>query len=54
MLSKLWKSNAARVVIGSLAVFAAADTSVKAAGKESVTVSVVLALAAGEWRLGNL
>jgi len=37
------------VAIGSLAVFAATDTPVKAAGKESVTVSIVLAIAAGEW-----
>ena len=49
MLSRLWKNNAARVVISSLAVFAVADAPVKAAGKESITVSVVLALAAGEW-----
>jgi hypothetical protein len=37
------------VVISSLPVFAVADAPVKAAGKESITVSVVLALAAGEW-----
>jgi ribose transport system substrate-binding protein len=49
MLSRLWKNNAARVVISSLPVFAVADAPVKAAGKESITVSVVLALAAGEW-----
>ena len=49
MLSRLWNNNAARVVISSLAVFAVADAPVKAAGKESITVSVVLALAAGEW-----
>ncbi len=49
MLSRLWKNSAARVVISSLAVFAVTDAPVKAAGKESITVSVVLALAAGEW-----
>jgi ABC-type sugar transport system substrate-binding protein len=35
--------------ISGLAIFTVADTAVKAAGKDSVTVSVVLALAAGEW-----
>jgi len=49
MLSRLWKSDAARVAISSLAVLAAANGPVEAAGKEFVTVSVVLALAAGEW-----
>jgi ribose transport system substrate-binding protein len=52
MASKLWKGNArllASMVLGSLASFAATDAPVKAAGKESVTVSIVLALAAGEW-----
>ena len=42
------------MVIGSLAVFAATDTPVKAAGKESVTVSIVLAIAAGEWSTESL
>jgi ribose transport system substrate-binding protein len=52
MLSKLLKGNAARllpVIVSSVAIFAATDAPVKAAGKETVTVSIVLALAAGEW-----
>src|ERR1700729_4229264 len=36
-------------VISFLAALVASDAPVKAAGKENVTVSIVLALAAGEW-----
>jgi hypothetical protein len=36
-------------VISCLAALVASDAQVKAAGKENVTVSIVLALAAGEW-----
>jgi ribose transport system substrate-binding protein len=52
MPSKPWKGNArllASMVLASVASFAATDAPVKAGGKESVTVSIVLALAAGEW-----
>ena len=36
-------------VISCLAALLASDAPVKAAGKDNVTVSIVLALAAGEW-----
>jgi ribose transport system substrate-binding protein len=49
MLSRIWKSIVARAVIGSLILLTETDLPVKAAGKDSVTVSIVLALAAGEW-----
>jgi ribose transport system substrate-binding protein len=53
MLAILWTGNATRLlaptVISGLALFAAAVAPVRAADKDSVTVSIVLALAAGEW-----
>jgi ribose transport system substrate-binding protein len=49
MLSRIWKSIVARAVIGSLILLPATNSPVRATGKDSVTVSIVLALAAGEW-----
>jgi ABC-type sugar transport system substrate-binding protein len=49
MLSRIWKSIVAPAVIGSLILLPATNSPIKAAGKDSVTVSIVLALAAGEW-----
>jgi ribose transport system substrate-binding protein len=49
MLSRIWKSIVAPAVIGSLILLPETDSPVKAAGKDSVTVSIILALAAGEW-----
>jgi ABC-type sugar transport system substrate-binding protein len=52
MLSKSGNSRIramAIAVISCLAAFAVNDAPVKAAGKENVRVSIVLALAAGEW-----
>jgi ABC-type sugar transport system substrate-binding protein len=52
MQSRLWKRCVGAVTfaaISCLTIFAVTDAPAKAAGKESVTVSIVLALAAGEW-----
>jgi len=50
MPSRLWKRCVGAVIfaaISCLTIFAVTDAPAKAAGKESVTVSIVLALAAG-------
>jgi ribose transport system substrate-binding protein len=49
MLSRIWKSIVAPVLVGSVILLSATGSPVMAAGKDSVTVSIVLALAAGEW-----
>ena len=52
MLPRSWNSRiraAAISVISFLAALVVSDAPIKAEGKDNVTVSIVLALAAGEW-----
>src|SRR5271170_6070141 len=49
MLTRMLKSIVTSTVIGGLIVLPATEAPVKAASKETVSVSIVLALAAGEW-----